>query len=1351
MQAALGKGGAAKIFRVVDAASGTELALKQLHTNAAEKLRELFEREYQTLASFDHPNTVKVYEFGHDRFGPFYTMELLEGEDLGGCAPLPWRTACRYLADAAQALSVLHARGLIHRDVSPRNLWRTANDRVKLLDFGALARFGTTQNVIGTPPCVPPEAFVRGGMDQRADLYALGAVAYFLLTGEHAYPARELSELHTYWRTTPVLPSLYVAHLAEMGRKDLEAVPKELDTLVLSLLQQSPAARPSSSAELLDRLHSLLGQTHDTDIEAAQARFTNTMFVGRNVELGRLRRQLDSALAGRAQLAVVEGPAGCGATRLLDELASQARVEHVTVVEIDAVREPGSYGVAGALALALLDALPERAEAAAREHASILAHIPRLQERLAAEPAVIPPVAGELRARLQQALCAFVRTLAQTNRILLVIDGLGQVDEESAAVVHRLVLEAREARLMIGCALLREAGTEPRLVDRAIAKLGEVIALGPLDEVDATALLESVFGRAELLTRLAARLYKVTRGNPGQTLALCRQLLQQGAINFVNGTWLLPSELNDADLHASLKASQLTRLAGLSDSARELLGVLSVHKGPLSQELVQQLAGPALAGQLPELLSREILISSGSSLVFVNEELRVSCERELSGDAERRARTTVAEYVLSQSSATSPERAQAGLHLLAAGDARGAEVIVSAAKSCVLEEVDRLISTTQTFETALRLFREQGRSVAEQVVLLATLARAGYEVDPRYSIEYGEQAVRALQDLLGLNRARTLQRYMGRHVAVMTSLARAGAELFAKRKNPCIPGLETAIQLLVVSVFATAATRATFFDPEGADSVIEALEPFTALGANNAAAFMYKYSRLIADTARDRLPDAAKRWQEILDRIATGKPLQGAPEELFTVCRGGALYARGSIIVNRDDPEALRTADLLEHNGYALNSAYAAQIRTMYYGLHGMSAEYERSKERVEQLAIAHGTSWQTEVWMPGPLSAISQHLHDALGVKRAAEQMKRLSATAPSLRVHARLMQGAYLLMRGRAAESIPWLEDCLHEAPHSRPAWGRSHGVLARAYNRTKQHAKARAACMRVVECYEDEAYDFPALNLIVLTELAIAEASLGDLSAAHARVEGMLSRLRVHQNPLTLGHIYETQVEIALIAGDTNEARAHFARMLEQYEIVNSPSLVQHCDVLRARIDELAGDVPAAKIASRLRTSMSTGSVSSNLTLLTDQLQASRGRSLRERAATALRVIAASTRAAQGALAFLDGEETLSIVATLDGNAASPELQAWMSQRMEHELNDPDTIVSDGAAADHAVASFRENNLDYRLTLLTQAAVSGPSLIGVAALGGEHGAPPACSRELVRLVCDLLSETPSGSEQN
>jgi hypothetical protein len=919
VQAALGKGGAAQIYRVIDAASDTQLALKQLHLGSVAKLSEMFEREYQTLASLDHPQTVRVFEYGHDPNGPFYTMELLEGEDLGGSGTVTWRSACRYLADAAQALSMLHTRGLIHRDVSPRNLWRTPDDRVKLIDFGALARFGAPQQVIGTPPCIPPEAFDRRGLDQRADLYALGAVAYYLLTGQHAYPARELADLQIYWRSTPPLPSQRVAKL---GLPELEPIPRELDTLVLSLLQQNPLARPSSRAEVVDRLHSLLGREHDKhDIDAALARLTNTGFAGRASELHHVLRQLQLALAGRGGVVVIEGPEGAGSTRFLSELAHHARVQRATVIEVDAAREPGSYGVAAALAVALLEAQPELAQQAVSEHRSVLAHLPSVRERLGAEPAPFPPVAGELRAALQHAFTQVVCSIAKATPLVVLIDGLSLADEESAACLHRLAIDSRDAGVLIGCSLRHEAGAELRSVDRAMLKVAHVLTLDPLSEAEHGALLQSVFGNAEHLTRLAARLYRVARGNPGQLLELCRQLVQRGAITLVNGSWVLPRELSDDALQESLETAHLARLAGLSEHARTLLRILSVHQGALTNELIERLAGPELAGQLPELLARELLLPAGTSLVFAHQQLRAACARELSPEAERRARICLAEHMLSLPHATSVEHAQAGAHLLAAGDERGTHVIIATAKRCILTEVDRLISVAPFFEEALQLFRERGRSLPEQSVLLAALARAGYEVDPRYCSEYGEQAIQVFEELLGLPRARRWRKYLGHHLSFFCSLGLSMFWLLRHHKNPCIPSPIHAIQLLVVSVFATVGTRATFLDPDGASRSAASLEPFTALGRNSAPGFMYDVVSVIAETARDRFAQVIVHWQKILARLASPKPILGAPPELITVSRGGALYALGSVVAHRDDAWALRAAEQLDSNGYALNQA----------------------------------------------------------------------------------------------------------------------------------------------------------------------------------------------------------------------------------------------------------------------------------------------------------------------------------------------------------------------------------------------------------------------------------------------
>jgi eukaryotic-like serine/threonine-protein kinase len=317
VQGTLGKGGTAQLYRVVDTADDRTLALKQLRSGDRSKLRELFELEYQTLASLDHPRTPRVYEFGTDAHGSFYTMELLEGGDLSGTAPLPWRVVCGYLRDASQALGLLHARRLIHRDVSPRNLWRTPDGRLKLIDFGALAPFGTSLQVIGTPPLVPPEALASRALDQRADLYALGGVAYYLLTGQHAFPARYLDELPDLWRKTPMTPSVRVAQLKQ---PQLPPVPPELDALVLTLLSSDSLVRPFSTAEVIDRIDAICGPSHDSEREAAHFRLTNLAFVGRARERRALAQLLDLAGRGTGQACVLESSPGGGRSRLLKEL-----------------------------------------------------------------------------------------------------------------------------------------------------------------------------------------------------------------------------------------------------------------------------------------------------------------------------------------------------------------------------------------------------------------------------------------------------------------------------------------------------------------------------------------------------------------------------------------------------------------------------------------------------------------------------------------------------------------------------------------------------------------------------------------------------------------------------------------------------------------------------------------------------------------------------------------------------------------------------------------------------------------------------------------------------------------------
>ena len=201
------RGGLGRVQAAHDLATGHAVALKRLHPRYASDpaVTRLLEREYQTLRGLSHPSVIEVYDYGVDAAGPYYTMELLDGSDLTAVAPLAWRRACAHLRDVASSLALLHARRLLHRDVTPRNVRVTAQGRAKLIDFGALCSFGRAPNVLGTAPCVPPEALSLAGLDQRSDLFALGAVAYFVLTGRHAYPATQFSDLQRAW-SEPVAP-----------------------------------------------------------------------------------------------------------------------------------------------------------------------------------------------------------------------------------------------------------------------------------------------------------------------------------------------------------------------------------------------------------------------------------------------------------------------------------------------------------------------------------------------------------------------------------------------------------------------------------------------------------------------------------------------------------------------------------------------------------------------------------------------------------------------------------------------------------------------------------------------------------------------------------------------------------------------------------------------------------------------------------------------------------------------------------------------------------------------------------------------------------------------------------------
>jgi len=160
VEGTVGRGSAATVYRVWDKGKNRSVALKRLNNrNRAGYQRRvaLFQQEYYTLVDLAHPFIIEVYDYGLVEDDPYYTMELLEGEELGRMAPMPWQRACGLLRDVASSLAIIHSRRMVHRDLSTRNVRCNKSGRAKLIDFGALVSMGAVRDVVGTAAFMAPE------------------------------------------------------------------------------------------------------------------------------------------------------------------------------------------------------------------------------------------------------------------------------------------------------------------------------------------------------------------------------------------------------------------------------------------------------------------------------------------------------------------------------------------------------------------------------------------------------------------------------------------------------------------------------------------------------------------------------------------------------------------------------------------------------------------------------------------------------------------------------------------------------------------------------------------------------------------------------------------------------------------------------------------------------------------------------------------------------------------------------------------------------------------------------------------------------------------------------------------
>jgi hypothetical protein len=280
----LGAGGMGEVWHAEHRALIRPAAIKLMRPDLmrglsraeVEALRARFEYEVQATALLTSPHTVAVYDFGStEDHRLYYVMELLHGLDTESLVkqygPLEPERVVHLLRQACESLGEAHATGLVHRDVKPANLYLCMIgqqlDFVKVLDFGLVRDLAagvrmTGDGVIaGTPAYLAPETAAKNITDARSDIYSLGCVAYYMLTGQLVFDAETSA-------------SMMAAHLRDQAtppsKRTETAIPPELDALVVACLSKDPEERPQSMEELRARLDAIQFDRPWTDERATR-------------------------------------------------------------------------------------------------------------------------------------------------------------------------------------------------------------------------------------------------------------------------------------------------------------------------------------------------------------------------------------------------------------------------------------------------------------------------------------------------------------------------------------------------------------------------------------------------------------------------------------------------------------------------------------------------------------------------------------------------------------------------------------------------------------------------------------------------------------------------------------------------------------------------------------------------------------------------------------------------------------------------------------------------------------------------------------------------------------------------
>jgi hypothetical protein len=1311
---AIGRGGVAYVYEATEIATGRRLALKRLHTQSdphkQRRNEQLFEREYHALSQLAHPRIVEVYDFGIDEAGPFYTMELLDGGDLQELAPLPWRTACAIARDVCSALSLLHSRRLVHRDVSPRNVRRTQAGLAKLLDFGAMAPIGPNKLVVGTPPCCAPESVNLQALDGRTDLYALGATLYYMLLGRHAYVARQFPMLHEAWQNGFTRPSVLIPE-----------IPEALDALILDLLRLEPDARPASAAEVLQRLSAIDGESQTEQLGVAQAYLSLPTLVGREHPLSRVRRKLERCATGRGTTLVIEGSSGVGRTRFLDTCLLDATLLGLTTARADADDAfAGDYGVLRALARQLITVLPASALQAARPFLPVLRQfIPELREP--GDPETSELLERAPRPQLRAAVHGWFSALSRTKPLLVAVDDFQRIDEPSAALLSLLAQDTTDALCLL---LSSESGARCAfpLAHKLLLETAVHVPLENLSRDESEILLKSLFGEVPNSGTFAHRLHELAGGNPRDLMRLSQHLVDREVVRYESGAWSVALRIDAADLPSSMAQALRAHLDTLSDSARELASAFALcpDQGFVFEECAQlreQSAAPLLLADLDELVRADIVRRAEDRFMLSQPHWAPPLCASLPDDLERTLQARLARMLENRG-----ETFRAGQHWLRAGDYPRALSVLVAHAAESQEHTARSaeafyhyartlpVDWFETFAQALTLCDVLGRPMRDAFILRGRLAG----ILPAFSAPDASQLsilLTQLKHYSGIEDWEALDASLEPVARLQAALQRANERDAAASEHERVVDPSAARRFLMRAVSSATGVVVASLDLPFLRS-LPVLAPFALISPG--FAIMSQLLEGIDARYTGRGERARKIYLEVLAHVEG--PDHGLDGSYALIMRLRVMTALGVMDACMGLDSALMWAErTAAHPEYQLN---AVQTRMLHHLYQGDLRAADQCKKQAERLRLQTLQLYDSShlLWELAAYSIAG----DLTRMRYAIEELAPLAEHYDAWLAVRHFASADYDRIRRDSTQALTKIQLALGLAkPGMHPLWASMATTHVHALLDLGRSTEALLIAEAYVATAGSAGLRYNAEPLWLALGLCQADA---DPSSAERTVDAVITRFRAQDvGGVPLGLAYETRARVALLNGD-EEAYARYAALCrELYCRHKNPALLAKYQRLHQEAEKnhgfYAGDASFTPDSYATYTGVR----------VVAALEYCKG--VAQRAKLALTILARQSGASAGYL-FTLGASGFELTAAVGGEAPSQALLESAGEYLAaHMQRRPDDTTSTDSDAQDAAASLASTIIaegrTYRTVLLSHntdshVAVMGVAILAVAASG-------------------------------